>query len=90
MRIGRTTSGGYSITRVGGFSGAVAVSVDKLTPFDATLSLSATSLSGATTSTTLKVSTSRSTAAGTYSLRLRFTSGSLVKDQLVSVIVSKH
>jgi len=90
VRIGRSSSATYSITRIGGFSDAVTVVAEKLTPFDATLSLSATSLSGTTTSTSLKVATTRATAAGTYSLRVRFTSGSLVKEQIISVTVSKH
>ena len=90
VRIGQKTSGSYSITRVGGFTGPVSVTVDKLTPFDATLSLSSTTLSGTATSTSLNITTSRSIAAGTYSLRVHFTSGSLVHDQLVSVTVSKH
>jgi hypothetical protein len=65
------------------------VTVDKLAPFDATLSLSSTTLSGTATSTTLTIDSPRTTAAGTYSLRLRFTSGSLVHEQLVSVTVEQ-
>ncbi|GAC1428689.1 MAG: hypothetical protein NVSMB68_00790 [Thermoanaerobaculia bacterium] len=90
VRIGHSSSSSYSITRVGGFTGAVSVTVDKLSAFDATLSLSPAALSGTTTSTTLQVSTSRATAAGTYSLRVRFTSGTLVHDELVTVTVTKH
>ena len=89
-RIGHTTSADYAIARLGGFSGPVSVTVDKLSAFDATLTVSPVTLSGTATSTTLTISTGRSTAAGTYSLRVRFTSGSLVHEQLVSVNVTKH
>lgn len=90
VRIGRSASAAYSITRTGGFADPVSVTVEKLSAFDATLSLSAAMLSGTTTSTTLQVSTTRATPIGTYQLRVRFTSGTLVHDQIVTVTVSKH
>lgn len=90
VRIGKSASGTYSIARSGGFDGVVSVTAEKLSAFDATLSLTPDSLSGTTTSTSFRVSTSRSTAAGTYQVRLRFTSGSLVKEQIVTVTVTKR
>ena len=90
VRIGKSASGTYSIARSGGFDGVVSVTAEKLSAFDATLSLTPDSLSGTTTSTSFRVSTSRSTAAGTYQVRLRFTNGSLVKEQIVTVTVTKR
>jgi spore germination protein YaaH len=90
LRLGHSTSGSYSITRVGGFAGTVSVTVEKVTPLDATLSLSPSTLSGTASSTSLNIASTRTTAVGTYSLRVRFTSGSLVHEQLVSVTASKH
>jgi len=90
VRIGKSAAAVYSIARTGGFAGDVAVTVEKLIPFDATLSLTPATLTGTVTSTSLNVSTSRATPAGTCSLRVRFSSGSLVREQLVTVTVSKH
>jgi len=90
VRDGKTASATYSIARTGGFTGAVAVTADKLAAFDATLSLSATTLSGSTTSTDLRVAAGRNAAAGTYPVRVRFTSGALVHDVTVNVTVTKH
>lgn len=90
VRTGKSASATYSIARVGGFTGAVAVTAEKLAAFDATLSLSNATLSGSTTSTNLVVAAGRNAVAGTYAVRVRFTSGSLVHDAIVNVTVTKH
>lgn len=88
-RVAKPTNETYSITRVGGFSDPVNVTVEKITPFDATLTLSQSVLSGTTTSTNLRVTPSRDAALGSYQIRLRFTSGALVKELYVTVNVTK-
>jgi len=90
VRTGKSASATYTIARVGGFTGAVAVTAEKLAAFDATLSLSAATLSGSATSTDLRVSAGRNAVAGTYPVRVRFTSGSLVHDVTVNVTVTKR
>ena len=90
VRTGKSASAMYTIARAGGFTGAVTVTAEKLAAFDATLSLSATTLSGSTASTDLRISAGRNAVAGTYPVRVRFTSGSLVHDVTVNVTVTKH
>jgi spore germination protein YaaH len=90
VRTGKSSSATYSIARSGGFDGVVNVTAEKLSPFDATLSLTPSSLSGTTTSTSFRVSTSRTTPLGSYQVRLLFMSGSLVKEQIVTVTVTKR
>jgi hypothetical protein len=90
VRVAKTASATYSIARVGGFTGAVSVTAEKLAAFDATLTLSASTLSGSTASTDLRVAAGRNAVAGTYPVRVRFTSGSLVHDVTVNVTVTKH
>jgi spore germination protein YaaH len=90
VRTGKSAGATYSIARVGGFTGAVAVTAEKLAAFDATLTLSAATLSGSTTSTDLRVAAGRNAAAGTYPVRVRFANGSLVHDVVVNVTVTKH
>jgi len=89
VRIGKSASGTYSIARSGGFADPVNVTAEKLSAFDGTLSLSATQLSGSTTATDLRIATPRTAIAGTYQVRLRFVSGSLVKESIVSVTVKR-
>jgi spore germination protein YaaH len=90
VRVAKTASATYSIARVGGFTGAVSVTAEKLAAFDATLTLSASTLSGSTASTDLRVAAGRNAVAGTYPVRVRFTSGTLVHDVVVNVTVTKH
>lgn len=87
VRLGRDVSGSYSITRAGGFADTVSVTAEKVSPFDATLTLTPATLSGGTTSTSLNVAAAKSAVVGTYSVRLRFTSGTITHDQLISVTV---
>ena len=89
VRTGKSASATYTIARSGSFTGAVSVTAEKLAAFDATLSLSATTLSGSTASTDLRVAAGRNAVPGTYAVRVRFASGSLVKDVLVNVTVAK-
>jgi spore germination protein YaaH len=89
LRTGKSASATESIARVGGFTGAVTVTAEKLAAFDGTLSLSQMTLSGTTSSTDLRVAAGRNAAAGTYAVRVRFTSGTLVHDAIVNVTVTK-
>jgi len=89
VRTGKSASATYTIARSGGLTGAVSVTAEKLAAFDATLSLSAATLSGSTASTDLRVAAGRNAVPGTYAVRVRFASGSLVKDVLVNVTVAK-
>jgi spore germination protein YaaH len=90
LRLGHTLNDAYTITRIGGFTGTVSVSVQKVTPFDASVSVSPATLSGTATSTALNVATTKTTTTGIYSLKVTFTSGSLVHEELITVTVSKR
>jgi hypothetical protein len=81
-------SGGYTatVTAGAGFTGDVTFSVTGL-PAGATAAFSPASVT-ASGSSTLTVSTSTSTPAGTYSLSIRGTSGSLVHSASVTLIVT--
>lgn len=90
VRVNKSASTQYAVSRVGGFSEAISVTAEKLSPYNATVTVSPATLTGATTSTTLNVSTTRSTPAGTFSVRLRFTGGGIVREQIVTVTVTKR
>jgi hypothetical protein len=72
IKRGQITSYNITITRLNGFNGTVAFTVSGL-PSNATASFTASS----STSVTLKVSTSRSSPSGPYTLTITGTSGSL-------------
>jgi len=75
-----------TVTATNGFSGSVSFSVSGL-PTGASASFSPTSVSGSGSST-LSVSTSGSTPAGSYTLTVTGTSGSLVHSSTVTLIVT--
>ena len=81
VRVNKTATASYAITRTGGFADPIVATVEKLSPFDATVSIS---------STTLKVVTTRTTPEGTYQLRVRFVGGGITQDVMVAVTVTKH
>jgi hypothetical protein len=72
IKHGQNTSYSVTITRLNGFAGSVAFTVGGL-PSNATASFSPNPTNG--TSVTLKVSTSRSSPSGTYTLQITGTSG---------------
>jgi hypothetical protein len=86
--ITRGTSGNYTVTiaRTGGFTGAVTFSLSGL-PSGATSSFSPNPSSGTGTATTLKVSTAKTTPAGTYVLTITGVSGSLTRAITVTLVV---
>lgn len=76
-----------TVTPAAGFTGAVAFSVGGL-PTGASQLFSPTSVVGSG-STTLTVTTSASTPAGTYPLTIRGTSGSVTRTTTVSLVVTQ-
>jgi hypothetical protein len=82
---GASTSYGVTITRSGGFSGAVTLSVGGM-PSGAQGSFTPNPAGG--TSSTLAVTTSSSTPAGTYSVTITGASGSLSHTTHVTLVVS--
>jgi serine protease AprX len=72
IKHGQNTSYSVTITRLNGFAGSIAFTVGGL-PSNATASFSPNPTNG--TSVTLKVSTSRSSPSGTYTLQITGTSG---------------
>jgi polygalacturonase/uncharacterized membrane protein len=75
-----------SVTAVNGFTGTVSLSVSGL-PSGASGSFNPTSVTGSGNST-LSVSTSSSTPAGTYTLTITGTSGSLTHSTTVTLVVN--
>ena len=87
--ITRGTSGNYTvtITRTGGFAGAVTFSLNGL-PSRTTFSFSPNPSTGTGSSTTLRVRTVQATPAGTYVLSITGVSGSLTRAITVTLIVT--
>jgi hypothetical protein len=83
---GAATTYTTTVTAVDGFTGSVSLSVSGL-PSGATASFNPTSITGSGTST-LTVSTTTATALGTYSVTITGTSGSLVHNTGVTMVVS--
>ena len=84
LAAGATTSYTISITRAGGFSGAVSLSVSGL-PAGASGSFFPNPASGG--SSTLTVSSSSSTPTGTYTLAITGSRGSLTRSATLTLIV---
>lgn len=87
VRQGRSTS--YTITVVpsGGFSGPVALSLTSGLPSGASYSFNPSSTA---TSSTLSVTTLRTTPAGTYHLAVKGMSGGLTSTTTVSMTVTRY
>src|SRR5262249_21153869 len=83
---GGSTTYTVTVTPSGGFSGSVAFSISGL-PAGATGSFNPPSVTGSGSST-LTVTTSASTPAGTYALTVSGTSGSLVHSTSVTLVVN--
>jgi hypothetical protein len=83
---GAGTSYTTAITASGGFTGVVALSVSGL-PSGASASFNPTSVTGSGSST-LSVSTSTTTPAGTYTLTVSGTSGTLIHSTTVKLVVN--
>src|SRR5579859_1115223 len=81
-----STSYTVSVGALNGFSGSVALSVSGL-PAGASASFTPASVSGSGSST-LAISTTCSTPAGTYSLTITGTSGSLTHSATVTLVVN--
>src|SRR5581483_11439247 len=86
-----TANGGTSYTvsvgALNGFTGAVSLNVSGV-PSGATASFSPASITGGSGSSTLTISTSCSTPAGTYSLTITGASGSLSHSATVTLVVN--
>ena len=85
IKRGQSTSYAVTITRLSGFAGSVLFTVGGL-PSNVTASFTPNPASG--TSVTLKVSTSRKSPTGTYTLQITGTSGSLVHTLQVSLTIT--
>jgi subtilisin family serine protease len=81
---GSATSYATTITRVGGFTGSVGMSVTGL-PAGATATFNPVATTGG--SSTMTVRTTTSTPAGTYPLTITGTSGGLIRTVQVSLVV---
>jgi len=81
------TSYTATVTPANGFNGSVSLGVSGL-PTGATASLSPASISGGSGSSTLTVSTDCSTPAGTYTLIITGTSGTLSHSASVTLVVN--
>lgn len=86
VTVGGGTSYTATVTASGGFTGVVSFSVSGL-PTGASASFNPTSVTGSGSST-LSVSTSTTTPAGTYSLTVTGTSGTLVHSTHVTLVVN--
>lgn len=84
---GSNTSYTASVSPQNGFTGTVSLSASGA-PSGVTASFSPASISGGSGSSTLNVTTSSSTAAGTYTLTITGTSGSLTHTAAVSLTVT--
>ena len=82
---GSRTSYTVTITRTGGFTGAVAMSVSGL-PGGAAASFNPASTTG--TSSTMTVTTSRTTRTGTYTLTITGVNGTVTRSITVSLVIT--
>jgi hypothetical protein len=87
LTAGGSTSYTASVSPINGFTGTVDLSVSGL-PSGATGSFNPASVSGGSGSSTLSVSTSDSTPAGSYTLTITGTSGSLSHAANVTLVVN--
>jgi subtilase family serine protease len=85
IRRGQSTSYAITITRTGGFTGAVSFSVTSGLPSGTTGTFSPNPTSTTGTSSTLRVTTSRSASAGTSTLTITGSSGSLTSTATVTL-----
>jgi hypothetical protein len=83
---GASTSYTTTVAASGGFTGVVAFSISGL-PTGASASFNPTSVTGSGSST-ISVSTSTTTPAGTYTLQITGTSGTLVHSTTVNLVVN--
>lgn len=87
VKAGTAATSTYKLVPINGFSGTASVSVAALDAFDGSLIPSASTVTnGANVS--LRVSTNSTTAAGTYRVAVRFTSGTMVREQIVKLVVA--
>lgn len=84
---GRSTTASYTVIPSGGFDANVSVNVDKLDFFSGTAKLSRT-LMTAGTATTLRITPDANAKKGTYRVRIRFSSGPRIQDQIVTVTIA--
>jgi regulation of enolase protein 1 (concanavalin A-like superfamily) len=87
VTVGAGTSYTANVGSLNGFSGTVSLSVSGL-PTGATGSFSPTSISGGSGSSTLSVATASTTPAGTYTLTITGTSGSLSHAATVTLVIN--
>jgi hypothetical protein len=85
VRAGSFANASYDLVAINGFSGTAAVTASRVTPSNLGLAISSTAT--ATHDADLRVTAPLSTPAGSYQIVVRFMSGSVVHEQLVSVVV---
>lgn len=81
---GGSASSQYGTVAINGFSGTVSTSVTELDSFAGTARFSASSFTSGG-SVTLQVIADKSAKAGLYRLKVRFTSGAIVEDKIVTL-----
>ncbi len=84
---GSATSYTATVTRSGGFTGTVTLSVSGL-PANATATFSPVSIPNGSSNSTMSVNTSASTPTGSYTLRITGTSGSTTHSTTVALVVT--
>ncbi|OZJ01666.1 hypothetical protein BZG36_05673, partial [Bifiguratus adelaidae] len=89
VAVGSSTSFTVSITATNGFTGTVNLGVSGL-PTGASGSFSPTSITGGSGSATLTISTSSSTAAGSYNLAISGTSGTINHTTTATLVVNAN
>jgi spore germination protein len=77
----------YRLTPINGFSATASLTVVPLTPFNGVVAAAAPSI-GPSSPMTLRIAATTLTAPGVYQVALRFTSGSLVHDNVLTIIVN--
>lgn len=84
---GSSIKADYRLTAINGFSGTASVNVQVLSSgFNGTVTPSSSSVS-AVAPVTVTIAPARTTAAGSYQLTVRFTNGTVSREQVVNVVV---
>jgi spore germination protein len=83
---GNELTADYRLTSINGFNGAASLTVMPLMAFNGVVAAATPSVS-ASSPMTLRVAATAATAPGAYQVTLRFTSGTLVHDNVLTIVV---
>jgi spore germination protein YaaH len=84
---GSETTAEYRLTPINGFAGTASLTVIAPASFNGSVTAVSTSASAASP-VTLRIAATALTAPGTYQVTLRFTSGNLVHDNVLTIVVN--